>query len=385
MAFRTETHSAEYSLRPEGSRWSIPKGYGAGNVVQLLKTPIEIPEANERHVRFNVYSGKVPEQFLLKQMGNRWMLMNVTPYRGSKKWQKLLGGEKGKMKEIPVSGVKPETRGQTMQPKVDGAHGLVVLEPAKPPRMFSYRTAKNKTGLIEHTHKFPGWWKPSNLPPGAKPTVLRAEFFAKDKKTGRTAPPRVTGGILNSSVFNSRRKQEEQGLQLDLRTFGVQGFQGGDYKAQQRFLRSIERQDPRLKTMPTAVTMVEKQKMFKGIFSGKDKLTREGVVLRDQSGQVIKAKKRPDFDVYVREIVPGNKPGEMGAFRYSLTPKGRIVGAAGTGFKQSLRRQMFRSPSSFIGRVAKVRAQEQFPSGALRAPVFTGEWHLEKGIQSGAE
>jgi len=53
-----------------------------------------------------------------------------------------------------------------------------------------------------------------------------------------------------------------------------------------------------------------------------------------------------------------------------LKPGGDPVGKVGTGFSSEVRKQMMESPDDFIGRVARIRAQEQFPSGAYRAPAF---------------
>jgi hypothetical protein len=287
------------------------------------------------------------------------------------------------MREVPIASVDPSTPGQFMQPKIDGAHAYVVLEGGRPPRVFSYRTAKNKTGLIEHTHKFPDWWK--STPGPLKTTVLRAEVFARDRK-GKVAPSQVTGGLLNATVSHSRQKQQEQGLQLDLRTLKAVRFEGRDRSSEpfglhERFLKAIARRDPRMKPVPTARTKKEKTHLLSAIRSGRYPLTHEGVVLRDPSGTAAKAKERPDFDVYVRGVVPGKRKGEMGAIRYSMTPEGRILGTVGTGFSRMQRKTMLRHPSRFVGRVAKVMSQGPFPSGALRAPVFTGEWHLDKGRQ----
>lgn len=376
FAARTETHTKEYATTFSGK---IPSGYGAGTVKLERVEPTEVPEANERHVRFNLYAGKVPEQFLLKRMGNRWMLSNVTPSRKTERWRKLLGSGREKMEEMPVASVAPAP-GRIMQPKIDGANAYVVLEGGKPPKVFSYRDAKNKTGIIEHTHKFKDWWKP--VPGDLKTTVLRAEVFARGPK-GRVAPPQVTGGLLNASVLRSRQDQFRKGLTLDLRTFKPERFDGRSvaglpYVQQLELLDRAAKRDSRFQPMPTATEPAEQRRMLDDILKGRSKLTSEGVILRDASGKVIRAKQRPDFDVFVRKVVPGKREGETGAFRYSLTPRGKIVGNIGTGFSQSLRRQMFRNPADYVGRAAKVTAQGQFPSGALRAPSFKG-WHIEKG------
>jgi len=80
-----------------------------------------------------------------------------------------------------------------------------------------------------------------------------------------------------------------------------------------------------------------------------------------------------EHDVHVKDIFPGKKSLEgvgAGGFSYSLKPGEESVGEVGSGFTQSTREQMLQSPEDFIGRTARIRAQEQFPSGAYRAPSF---------------
>jgi hypothetical protein len=81
-----------------------------------------------------------------------------------------------------------------------------------------------------------------------------------------------------------------------------------------------------------------------------------------------------EHDVYVREITPGrNKYKDIGAgaFRYSLTPNGPIVGKVGTGLSDELRKAMNANPEEFLKRVARIKTQGQFlASGAYRAPAL---------------
>ena len=121
--------------------------------------------------------------------------------------------------------------------------------------------------------------------------------------------------------------------------------------------------------------------------AGKLPETREGVVLHDlTSSQLMKAKVRPDTDVYVREIV--TKPlteakGQAAGFRYSLEPTGPIIGHVGTGFSNQLRKEMLQNPDQFVGRVAKVQSAGQHvsrsgQSGALIGSPAFKEWHIDK-------
>jgi hypothetical protein len=62
-----------------------------------------------------------------------------------------------------------------------------------------------------------------------------------------------------------------------------------------------------------------------------------------------------------------------GGFDYALPEApDKVVGRVGTGFTDDLRQQMWQSPGDFVGRTARIHAQQQFPSGAYRAPALLG-------------
>ncbi len=113
-------------------------------------------------------------------------------------------------------------------------------------------------------------------------------------------------------------------------------------------------------------------------------MTDEGVILKPKSkDHIVKAKFRPDYDVWVRDIfeatdASGKPKGRAGGFEYSWTKHGPVVGRVGTGFSHAEARKMWKNKKDYIGRVAKVKAQRKMPSGALFGASFQ-EWHLDKG------
>jgi len=386
FVFRQPTHTREYSLNFSGD---IPSGYGAGTVSLEKSEPVEVTESNDAHVRFNVYSGRAPQEFFMKRMGDkRWLLRNITPNKDAQKWQGVIPHDRPKMLERPLDSISSGDPDEVLQPKLDGAHGIVVLEGGRPPRVFSYRPGQNETGFIEHTHKFQEYGK-QFAPAGLGRTILRAEITAvgKDKKP---LPAEEVGGLLNSGVWRSRSTQAQQGSKLTLHALAPIRFDGKNvqdrpYPEQLDLLEALHKGVPMIQVIPTARTPEEKEKLLRDVREGTHPLTSEGVVSRNtRTGRIVKGKKKGDFDVYVREIVPGKREGDAGAILFSHTPKGKVVGRVGTGFSDRLRRQLLERPRDFLGRVAKVVAQKRYSSGALRAPVFTG-WHIEKGRQPGLE
>ena len=372
------THDFAY-LRFQGD---IKEGYGKGRVSLERHEPTEIVKSTPERVAFNLYKGRVPEQYVLRKVdGKKWVLHNVTPSRDVPRWDRMVSAIKPRYKEKPTDWLDFSDGSQVLQAKIDGASNYLVLKAGQPMRAFSYRKAKSTpTGLIEHTQKLPDWHK-NVVPKELDNTVLRAEIYARDSK-GRALKEKDVGALLNTNTLQSRAKQQRMG-QLQAAAFGVERFRGKDvssmpYEAKLKMLEEVAAKIPGVELPPTARTPLEKQLLFQRIQRGQEKLTREGVVTHELQGNTTtKVKFRPDFDVYVQGVNPSIHPGWAGSLSYSLTPKGPVVGTMGSGFTQAQRRRMLQHPEDYIGRVARVKAEGQFDSGALRVPVFKG-YHQEK-------
>ncbi len=93
-------------------------------------------------------------------------------------------------------------------------------------------------------------------------------------------------------------------------------------------------------------------------------------------------------DVWIREIMPGSGRLEgkgAGGFKYSLSPDGPPVGEVGSGLSEDLRHELWSDPKAYLGRMARVRSQGAFPSGALRAPSLIAlheDYPLAKAAES---
>lgn len=266
-------------------------------------------------------------------------------------------------------------------------HGLVDLKgPNAPLRVYSYRPSARKTGLIEHTFKFPDFQNRRSSP-SLKNTILRAELWAD--KDGKAIPAERVGGLLNSSVPKSRRIQTENGARLRLTGIDVVRHKGRNYENKPfneklKALREITRGTKGVvETPPIAVTPEEKRQMLEDVQSStRMPETREGVILQQmgRSAPPTKVKFKPQDDVYVRGVFSksrGAAKGHAGGFEYSITPDGPVVGKVGTGFSHAMRKDMMDNPDKYVGRVAKVKSQGPYRSGALRAPSFD-EWHIDK-------
>lgn len=364
---------------------TIESGYGAGDVLQHVRSKTEVLAANQDYVKFNLYTstpGHKVSEFLLRRLedGN-WLLMNVTPQ--PKPW---IPEGKASYKKIPPHDLRLDIDDEVFQAKIDGAHVLVVMEPGKQIRVLSHRRSRRGGGLIDHTHKVSGLLGKKH-PKGAPRTVVRAELWAKDS-SGKAIPTPKLSGVLNSSVWRARKTLEREKWSLRISPFDVESIgpaQGADipWVEKRRALHALAGAHKQVELPPTAITPEGKRSLLDLVKAGKLPETREGVVVHSMSGGTPKKSKfKDDFDVYVRSIFPaisarGRDLGRAGGFEWSDTPDGPILGRVGTGMDHALLKRMAKNPEEFIGRAARVTAQERLPSGALRAPAFEG-WHLDK-------
>lgn len=197
-----------------------------------------------------------------------------------------------------------------------------------------------------------------------------------------TPGPQDVGTLLNSSIGRSLQLQREQGLTPRVMAYDVQqyGRTPIDPRAVPRDRRR-EMMAEVLSHLPpdrfhgpeVAHTPDAARALWDRIRSGKHPLTQEGLILHPRQGVPSKMKLTDEHDVYVTGIFPGlgRRQATFGGFTYGHEP-GKTVGKVGSGFSDAFLAEAARDPAPYIGRVARVRAQEKLPSGALRAPVFLG-------------
>jgi hypothetical protein len=391
LAIRQPRHTKEYSARK--GTFEIGEGYGKGTVQSSGLIPVEVVRSQPGHIRFNTYGGNKEgvQEYNLIETPKGTLLHNITStaesgVRGQGGYP--IPNVKPDYKEIQTSEVKFDDPNEVHQAKLDGSHITAHLRQDRPVKFFSYRPTERASGVLEHTHKLPDY-RELKAPPGLAGTVLRGELVGVDKNTGKALPAEVTGGLLNATVWNSREKQEVLGAELRPYIFDVVRYKGklmeqAPYSEKLKVLEEVQSKIPRLAIPPMARSSDEKVDLFSQIQSGKHPLTNEGVVVwKLDSPRPTKAKFRPDVDAEVVGVTPGQgkHTGRVGALRVRL-PGREAITNVGTGLSDALRTEIAKDPSLFIGRVAKVRTQQVFPSGRLRAPSFS-EWHIEKGKVAG--
>ena len=234
---------------------------------------------------------------------------------------------------------------------------------------------------IIHTERFFGGRPEIKVPSLLEGSVLKGELYASPKGGGALGPQDV-GTLLNSSIARSLQIQKERGLQLKNMLYDVQQYGKRPIDPtvtpradRRKMLEEILTHLPQDKfhASEEAHGPEEAAKLWHTVRSGQHPLTEEGLVVHPRVGVPSKAKLMEEHDVHLTGTFPGEgkRQATVGGFTYGHEP-GKTVGKVGTGFSDDFLKEVARDPSAYTGRVARLRAQQKLPSGALRHPVFIG-------------
>ncbi len=354
--------------------WSgtIPAGtYGAGKVESKVRGKALVTNVDDDGVSFVTAHTRYPERFRLQQTPRGWILINAT------KTETRLPYEKVHFQQVDEDAVdKLFTPKNLVTAKIDGSAAFYELLGDKI-EALSYRTSKATGRPIVHTERIGS----PRLREKLKDTVLRGEMYGV--RDNQAIPAAELGGLLNSTIELSLARQKERDIELKHAVFDILKHEGKDvrklpYAERLKLLRGVLEKLPEQFHLPEGYTdPAQQRELWNRIRTGKDPITREGIVAHPllAAGAVpIKAKTYPESDVIIKGIVPGKgrlKGMASGGFWYALPDDpDKIVGKVGTGLSDEDRWDMWQNPNEWVGRTARIRAQEQFPSGAYRAPAF---------------
>lgn len=193
-------HSIDY-FNFEGE---LKDGYGAGTVRIFKRSKALIVEATKDKIKFVLPDRQLPEEYvLIKQSGDKWLLINVTRSDPGIPKQQLV---RETFKDIPDEHLPKyiEDNDYIMQRKDDGIHTAWIIFPNKQIRAYSV-PREEKQDIFDHTYKFPDVL---NLRGKSKHglTVIKGETIAIDKKTKQALPLSTITSILMSDPIESMRK-----------------------------------------------------------------------------------------------------------------------------------------------------------------------------------
>jgi hypothetical protein len=433
LAVQQPVHRHEYGNFegeiPQGYGKGTVKTHTKGQILITKATPesIHFTTAHQRHPeRFTLVRPK--------GWGNKnWLLMNTTP-RDQVPYEKVR--YKKIAPEDVEPALKAMQEGDTVEAKVDGASQLIRLAgghaealsfrtsktTGRPifhtERLFGGRpevpVPRHLEGSILKGELYASRLQPGGGSKATQPdteTGRRSPDGGPDVGTGhegletvhangtprgsgaaglpgdpevttRRTGPQDVGQLLNSSIARSLQLQKAKGLTLrnmlyDVQQYGKKPIDPAvtSRSDRRRMLEEIAGHLPSDKFHvseefrdPASAT-----KLWDMIRSGEHPLTEEGIVYHPRTGVPSKAKLFEEHDVHVTGTFPGEgqRAATVGGLTYGHEP-GKTVGRVGTGFSDETLADIARDPSAYIGRVARVRAQQKLPSGALRVPSFLG-------------
>lgn len=378
-AARTHLHDYDYNTF-EGT---IPSGYGAGKVKKHEDGKVLITHTTDNTISFAVANKKHPQRYTMVnpgQMGHGkvWIVVREgTPDNP--------GAEKLHYKSIPVNQLEEKLKsmapGWNTQVKLDGALQFLNISSRGKAEMLSHRYSKTTGKPVIQTERFfgkiPHWDK---LPKDIKNSVLYTEVHGR-YDNGKIIPVQELGGLLNSSVSKSLTDQKKKGINLQAILFDIKRKGGKEYDTNVPYMERRKALQDVVKHLPKDKFVLPRMfddldgsvALAKRIQEGKEPDSVEGIVVHPNAGTPYKSKIRPEYDVFIRDIFPGEgkyKDTHAGGFTYSHTVDGPIVGRLGTGLSDETRKMMHENPDWFINRYARVAAHEKGESGALRVPSF---------------
>jgi len=383
MAFQQPLHTGAYA----DFEGEIVSGYGKGTVKTHDKGQIIVTKVTPDKINFAVIHKKHPETFTLvrksgppidpstarekRTQGGSWLMINTTP-------TDVIKHKKVHYAKVPANDIEKLFDEKWLHSeKIDGAAALYRVL-ADRIEVLSYRPTTTGRPIV-HTYRVGGTTN-VDIPKHLVGSILRGELYGVRHSTGRAIPPQELGGILNAATAKSLAKQKEQGVDLRSRIFNILRYGKKTVGLEEPLAGRLEKLKEIMQYLPSpkfslpemAGSPEEQRALWKRITTGKHPLTHEGIVAWPKAGgKPTKVKLYDEHDVFVREIFPGTGKLEgtgAGGFEYSLEPKGPVVGKVGTGFSEATRKQMWETPDEFKGRIARIKAQGQFPSGAFRAP-----------------
>ena len=360
LAIRQPLHAWSY----KDFEGRLGHGYGKGTVEKMEESPIVVLKNTGDHIMFTRGDRRdAPIYNLRRTKNDSWLLF----IRRKDQPPEIRAYPKEHFKSVPMDKV-PEliANGAVVTKKIDGAGTLLYLGPHGV-EAYGIRTGA-KGEKPEYTDII-GRLRSIRVPKDLQGTVIRGEVFGE--RAGHSIGANELSGLLNANLLNAVNKRTADGIKLLVAGLAVHnnGIDTYDQKHVNSILQRLG--SDRLVGMRTYAGK-DALKAIEDMRNGADRLTHEGVVLHQDGKRPLKAKFKDDADVIIRNIFRADTDSDdrAGGFEYSLPDSEEIIGRVGTGFDHSMLRDMLAHPERYIGRTARIQSQEQYPSGAYRAPSF---------------
>lgn len=362
LAIRQPVHDWSY----KDFHGRLRQGYGKGTVEKMEESPVVILKNSGDHIMFTRGDMRdAPIYNLRKTKDDNWLLF--ISRKGQPDVVRMYPKEH--FKSVPMDKVPALiASGAAVTRKIDGAGALLYLGDHG---AEAYGIRTNSKGEKPSYTDAIGGLRSLNIPKDLRGTLLRAEVFGQ--RAGQSIGPNELGGILNATTRNAVYKKRGDGIRMLLAALAVHRNGVDDYDP--KAVEDIVRRLGAANVIPvTRYTGKDALEAIERMRNGDDTLTNEGVVIHQPGQRPLKAKFKEDADVVIRDVFkagvgPGVRP-RAGGFSYSLPGSDKVIGRVGTGFDHAMLEDMLANPDRYVGRTARIQSQQQYPSGAYRAPSF---------------
>lgn len=341
----------------------IKSKYGMGTVQKIQQSPVVILQNTGNKIKFTRGNKRNSTIYsMIKTRNGNWITTvynpSVSPVIKLYSKQHFKNISLDEAAELMDQGAKA-------YPKIDGTGALAQI---KPNGIQVYGINKDKNGnLIRYTDHI-GGLRNLQIPKQLVGKTFRAQVAGV--QDNKPIAPNVLSGLLNSTLQNNINARKQKNIQLGLVALAIAGKQDNyDKPAVNDLVTKLHSSKVvGLKPIESRKQMMQALNKMK---AGKHPLTNQGFIIQQENQRPVKAKLTQDADVVVRDIFPAqSEDNRAGGFTYSLPGEEKVIGRVGSGIQHKLLKQMLQSPEAFIGQTARITAQQQYPSGAYRAPRF---------------
>ena len=344
----------------------ITSKYGMGTVKKLQQSPIIILQNTGDKIKFTrVDKRNAPIYTMVKTQGNNWITsvqtdQNVPPV--------IKSYSKQHFKSISLEEAADILdRGAKAYPKIDGA---AILAHILKNGIAVYGVRRDKGGnLIRYTDHI-GGLRNMNIPKQLVGKSFRGELSGT--RDNKPVEVNTLSGLLNSTLQHNIEDRKKKNINLYITALAMLGQKDNyDKGPVNQLVRKLKSQ--KVRSLPQISTREELAKHLALMRKGEHPLTQQGVVVQAPGKRPMKAKLLKDYDVQIKDIFPTQvttSTPRAGGFTYTLPEQDKELGRVGTGFTHQTLMDMMNNPQKYKGKLARITAMSQYPSGAYRMPVF---------------
>ena len=343
----------------------IKSKYGKGTVKKLQQTPIVVIQNTPQKIKFTRANRRnAPIYTMVRTKNGNW----ITTVKNHDEDPKVMTYNKQHFKQISLQQAADMLdKGSMAAPKLDGAGAIALVRKTG---VDVYGVNKNKKGKpIRYTQHIGGLTN-LNIPQHLVGTMIRGQVVGQ--KDGQVLEPNQLAGLLNNTLQHNILNRQRRNINLGLVALALnqKGIDKYDPQKVKKFVQQLGIK--KITTVPSITSKQQFNKQLQQMQNRQHPMTRQGFVIYPKEGRPLKAKLSRDADVVIRDIFKADtKQGQRaGGFYYSLPGQEKVIGRVGSGIQHEVLKHMLANTQLYKNKIARIKVQDQYPSGAYRAPRF---------------